>query len=72
MNNEVEDSRTHKVVFNHEQQYSIWVADRENALGWKHAGKSGTKRECLEYIKELWTDMRSLSLRKHMEQFEKK
>jgi MbtH protein len=31
-------------------------------------GKSGTKEECLAYIKEVWTDMRPLSLRKKMEE----
>ena len=57
------DSLTYKVVVNHEEQYSIWPADRENALGWKDVGKVGTKAECLDYIKEVWTDMRPLSLR---------
>ena len=64
---EKEDMTTYKVVVNHEEQYSIWPADRENALGWKDADKSGTKAECLDYIKEVWTDMRPLSLRKQME-----
>jgi MbtH protein len=63
-----EDKTTYKVVVNHEDQYSIWPADRENPLGWKDAGKSGFKPECLAYIKEVWTDMRPLSLRKHMEE----
>ena len=31
------------------------------------AGKRGSKEECLQYIKETWTDMRPLSLRKKME-----
>ena len=57
-----------KVVINHEEQYSIWPADRENPLGWNDVGKTGTKAECLEYINEVWTDMRPLSLRKHMEE----
>ncbi len=61
-----EDTRIYKVVKNHEEQYSIWPADRENALGWSDAGKTGTKTECLDYIKEVWTDMRPLSLRKRM------
>lgn len=56
----------YKVVVNHEEQYSIWPADRENAPGWTDAGQSGTKEECLAYIKEVWTDMRPLSLRKRM------
>ncbi|ACK65877.1 MbtH domain protein [Rippkaea orientalis PCC 8801] len=53
-----------KVVINHEEQYSIWPIDRESPKGWNEVGKSGTKEECLAYIKEVWTDMRPLSLRK--------
>jgi MbtH protein len=64
---EKEDTVNYKVVVNHEEQYSIWPADRENALGWRDAGKSGNKEECLAYIKDVWTDMRPLSLRKKME-----
>src|SRR5688572_22480149 len=60
---EREDQTVYKVVINHEEQYSIWPADRENPLGWNDAGKTGTKEECLSYIKEVWTDMRPLSLR---------
>ena len=67
-NNQEEDLTVYKAVLNHEEQYSIWPADRENALGWNDAGKSGTKEECLAYIKEVWTDMRPLSLRKKMEE----
>jgi MbtH protein len=57
----------YKVVVNHEEQYSLWPADRENALGWRDTGKSGSKEECLAYVKEVWTDMRPLSLRKPTE-----
>jgi len=59
---EEEDKTIYKVVVNHEEQYSIWPAYRENPLGWRDAGKS------LAYIKEVWTDMRPLSLRKRMEE----
>ena len=65
---ETEDPRIYKVVVNHEEQYSIWPADRENPLGWRDVGKTGLKAECLDYIKEVWTDMRPLSLRKKMEE----
>jgi len=65
---EEEDRRIYRVVVNHEEQYSIWPADREIAFGWNDAGKQGTKAECLNYIKEVWTDMRPLSLRKKMEE----
>ena len=64
---EQEDKTIYKVVVNHEEQYSIWPVDKENALGWTDEGQSGTKEECLAHIKEVWTDMRPLSLRKKME-----
>ncbi len=64
---EREDQTIYKVVINHEEQYSIWPANRENALGWNDVGRNGTKQECLDYIKEVWTDMRPLSLRQKMQ-----
>ncbi|MBW4457211.1 MAG: MbtH family NRPS accessory protein [Nostoc indistinguendum CM1-VF10] len=65
---DIEDTTIYKVVVNHEEQYSIWPAHRENARGWRDAGFIESKTECLAYIKEVWTDMRPLSLRKKMEQ----
>ena len=65
---EKEDNTIYKVVVNHEEQYSIWFADREIPAGWTEVGKSGTKDECLAYIKEVWTDMRPLSLRRKMDE----
>jgi MbtH protein len=62
-----EENTIYRVVVNHEEQYSIWPVDRENPIGWRDAGKSGLKAECLTYIKEVWTDMRPLSLRRRME-----
>jgi MbtH protein len=67
MPHETEDTMRYKVVLNHEEQYSIWFAERANAPGWRDAGKNGTKQECLDYIKDVWTDMRPLSLRKRMQ-----
>lgn len=66
-----DDDGIYEVVVNHEEQYSIWPADRELPLGWTKAGKRGTKQECLDYIEEVWTDMRPLSLRKKMEELER-
>jgi uncharacterized protein YbdZ (MbtH family) len=63
-----EDTTVYKVVVNHEEQYSIWPDYKEIPLGWNAVGKSGLKPECLAYIKEVWTDMRPLSLRKKMEE----
>lgn len=68
---ETEDGTLYKVVVNHEDQYSIWPADRENAPGWNDSGKTGSRQECLDYITEVWTDMRPLSLRQAMDQAER-
>ncbi|WP_413198517.1 MbtH family protein [Nostoc piscinale] len=65
--NDKEDTTIYKVVVNHEEQYSIWPLERENPLGWQDVGKNGLKQECLDYIKEVWTDMRPLSLRQKMQ-----
>lgn len=66
-----EDTTIYTVVINHEEQYSIWQADRDLPLGWSAVGKTGSKQECLDYIEEVWTDMRPLSLRKKMEDMER-
>ena len=68
MGDDEEDTTVYKVVVNHEEQYSIWPADREMPLGWNDVGKSGRKVECLAHIEEVWTDMRPLSLRRKMEE----
>jgi uncharacterized protein YbdZ (MbtH family) len=60
---------TYSVVVNHEEQYSIWPAEKPMPAGWRVVGKEGTKKECLDRINELWTDMRPLSLRKKMEEW---
>ena len=62
-----EDTTIYQVVVNHEEQYSIWPADRAMPPGWTAVGPSGPKAECLAYIEEVWTDMRPLSLRRAME-----
>ena len=61
------DDEVYKVVVNHEEQYSIWPAEKANPLGWTDAGKSGSKTECLAFIKDVWTDMRPLTLRRKIE-----
>jgi MbtH protein len=52
------------VVKNHEDQYSIWAADRPIPAGWVSQGIQGTKEECLEYIRIHWVDMTPASLKK--------
>ena len=67
MLDEEDDTRVYRVVYNHEEQYSIWLAHKEIPKGWNDAGVGGTKQECLDHINKVWIDMRPLSLRKKME-----
>ncbi|MFE6829200.1 MbtH family protein [Streptomyces sp. NPDC057690] len=57
---------TYQVVVNHEEQYSIWPADREPPAGWRADGVTGAESVCLEHIEAVWTDMRPLSLRRSL------
>lgn len=62
-----DDTTVYQVVVNHEEQYSIWPLDRELPGGWRAAGKTGPKADCLAHIEQVWTDMRPLSLRRQMD-----
>ena len=63
MTDDGQDSRRYAVVVNHEEQYSIWFADREIPAGWRPVGMQGSREECIAYIDDTWTDMRPLSIR---------
>lgn len=61
-----EDTTTYQVVVNSEEQYSIWPGYKAVPSGWRAVGQTGTREACLDHIKEVWTDMRPLSLRQRM------
>jgi MbtH protein len=58
-----EDTRVYVVVVNHEEQYSVWPDGEALPNGWRAAGRSGTRAECLAWVQEVWTDMTPASLR---------
>ncbi|GAA1990970.1 amino acid adenylation domain-containing protein [Kitasatospora viridis] len=58
------DDRQYLVVRNHEEQYSVWPVGRELPAGWQGVGVTGDKAACLAQVKEVWTDLRPLSLRR--------
>lgn len=57
----------YQVLANDEEQFSLWPASHDVPAGWRSVGKQGTKQECMEYVDEVWTDMRPLSLRERMD-----
>ena len=54
------------IVKNHEEQYSIWRADKAIPAGWETVEQPAPKDACLARIDEIWTDMRPASLRAAM------
>ncbi|WP_431823399.1 MbtH family protein [Burkholderia sp. F1] len=59
-----EDPTRYLVVVNDEQQYSLWPAHAAMPPGWNGTGFEGDRAACLAHIREVWTDMRPLSLRR--------
>lgn len=64
---EQDDATRYTVVINHEEQYSIWPTTLLLPAGWTEVGVVGDKQACLDHIDRTWTDMRPLSLRRHMD-----
>ena len=56
VSDEKADGTLYKVVVNREERYSIWPAHRENARGWKDAGKTGTKLACERFVEKAEKD----------------
>lgn len=63
-----DDTTVYRVVVNDEEQYAIWPTHLDNPRGWRDAGMSGTRAECMAHVDEVWTDMRPLSLRQKMDE----
>ena len=64
LNEAMQSKKLFEVILNHEEQYTIHPKGKAIPAGWRLAGKAGEKEECLTYIKEVWTDMTPLSLRR--------
>lgn len=64
------ENGTFLVLVNDEGQYSLWPAFAEKPEGWTIAHEEGSRRECLEFIEETWTDMRPKSLVEEMDRQE--
>ncbi|MEO8716103.1 MAG: MbtH family NRPS accessory protein [Acetobacteraceae bacterium] len=52
-----------EVVINHEHQYAIWPADKAIPAKWRTVGVRGSKQECLDHVRLVWTDMRPLNVK---------
>jgi len=65
-----DDRIEYQVLVNHEEQYSLWPTFKEIPNGWSQVGPIGRKQQCLDYVEEVWTDMRPLSVRRQLAEAE--
>ncbi|MEO1085909.1 MAG: MbtH family NRPS accessory protein [Acidobacteriota bacterium] len=62
-----DDNAKFYVVMNDEEQYSIWPEGRDLPAGWRVVREPARRQDSLDYIEEVWTDMRPLSLRHQLD-----
>ncbi|MEU5647281.1 MbtH family protein [Streptomyces milbemycinicus] len=63
MTNPFEDENgTYLVLVNDEGQHSLWPSFAEVPAGWNVVKEEDSRKACLEFIDENWTDMRPTSL----------
>ena len=60
-----DDTHVYVVLINAEGQYSLWLKGVKVPGGWNATGKEGLKKECSEYVDQVWTNMQPASLRGH-------
>lgn len=58
-------------LINDEGQYSLWPTFADVPEGWEIVFGEDTRKACLDYIEENWTDMRPKSLIEEMKQYER-
>jgi MbtH protein len=51
-------TKRYRVVVNDQGQYSLFAVDREPPAGWRDAGRTGSREECLAFIEAVWSDTR--------------
>lgn len=56
------DGETFSALVNAEGQHSIWPSAQPIPSGWTQVGPVGGKQDCLDWIKENWTDITPKSL----------
>jgi MbtH protein len=61
------DDETYLVLINEEGQYSLWPSFVAVPRGWNIELPASSRRECLDYVNQHWTDMRPRSLILEME-----
>lgn len=61
------DDISYVVLRNDEHQYSLWPADMDIPAGWEIVKPADTRKACLQFVEDAWTDMRPKSLAEAMD-----
>ena len=61
-----DDTIQHAVLVNEEGQHSLWPAFIDKPSGWTLVYGPSTRKSCLDYVEEHWTDLRPQSLIREM------
>ncbi len=59
---ETDETQAIAVLVNDEEQYCFWPGGKAVPPGWRTV-KEGPRAECADFVRNLWTDMRPLSIR---------
>jgi MbtH protein len=57
-----DENGTFLVLINEEGQHSLWPVFADIPAGWVSSFGPETRKSCLDYIEQTWTDMRPKSL----------
>ena len=57
------ENGTYKVLINEEGQHSLWPAFLNIPEGWSSIYGEESRKNCLEFINENWTDLQPKSLK---------
>ncbi len=63
-----DEDGTYLTLVNDEDQHSLWPAHINVPAGWRTVHGPDTRKACVVYVEEHWTDMRPRSLVTFMEQ----
>ncbi len=62
-----DENGTFYALINDEGQYSLWPTFADVPAGWTVVHGEETRKSCLDYVEEHWTDMRPRGLIEQME-----
>ncbi|MBO0805867.1 MAG: MbtH family NRPS accessory protein [Nocardiopsaceae bacterium] len=56
------DDASYVVLRNDEHQHSLWPAHMDIPAGWNVVKPADSRKACLQFVEDTWTDMRPRSL----------